>query len=165
MTKKLRISTVSELLAFRAIQEKVILHYKSEENREMAFLACWAILEKFIKVIATEYRRCLLEKSLRDWLAYIDSGINKPTKKPETVLDNVNLPKKSEFISSLNNYGFDGEGVWIIMDSEGKHRRRRNELAHTGRKFTDISTYNLLYADVEKMVHQIFSQVKLIHSD
>lgn len=160
MTKKLRTTIANDLLMFRANQEKLILHYKSLENREMAFLACWAISENFIKVVATEYRRCLLEQSLREWLAYVESGIKKPTNKPETVLDSINLPKKSDFISSLNYYGFDGEAVWVIMDSKGKHRRWRNELAHTGKKFTDISSYNLLYSDIEKTVQHIFSLIE-----
>ena len=49
------------------------------------------------------------------------------------------------------------------MDSEGRPRRR-NDLANTGRKLSDISSYNLLYADIEKVAHEIYFQIESSHS-
>ena len=157
--EKLSVKLQKELLEFREAQEKLILYYKSDENREMAYLVCWSILERFVKAVATEYRRTLLQKSLEEWTAYIMEGGRKPSTTPRTSIESITLPKKSEFIESLNNYGFSGKKIWLVMDSGGKHRRHRNELAHTGKKFVNMILYHSLYSDLEKMVNYIFAKI------
>lgn len=157
---KLPIKIKKELLEFRATQENLILHYKSVGNKEMSYLVCWSILEKSVKTIAAEYRCCLLKKSLREWLAYLENSTKQPSKKPNIVIDPISLPQKDEFISALNYFGFNGDNTWLVMDSGGKHRRHRNELAHTGKRFVNLSLYNLLFADIRNTVQQIFSHIE-----
>ena len=134
--EKLSVKIRKELRVFHDTQEKLISHYNSEQNYEMAYLVRWSILEKLVKTIAAEYRRDILVKSLQDWLTHLKKDTPKPSKKPNTAIDLITLPHKSEFIASLNYFGLNGDSLWSVMDSNGKHRRHRNELAHTGKKLS-----------------------------
>ena len=153
---------ISELETFRATQEKQIAHYQSEKNNEMAYLVRWSILEKVVKTVTSEYRRTNLIKSLEGWLSHIKSGTKKPSKNPSTVIELKVLPQKNEFLSALNYYGLIGNDMWTVMDSEGKHRRHRNELAHTGKKFMNFLLYQDLMSDMEKLTNKLF---KIIESN
>ena len=95
--------TKTELIDFRSDQEKLISQYDLESNLEMAFLVRWSILEKFVKTVTIEYRRCLLHDSLRLWLSYIEKGTAKPKNAPKTALEANVLPKKPEFIAALDH--------------------------------------------------------------
>ena len=77
MTTTLPIIIQSELFELRATQEKLILYYKSSENREIAFLACWSILEN--RTIDSRVND--LDELCKDWVffraqifKYCDSG-------------------------------------------------------------------------------------------
>lgn len=150
----------NELEEFRASQEKQLLRYQAEKNNEMAYLVRWSILEKLVKTLATEYRRRILIVSLREWLNHIENGGPKPAKNPNTSVESKVLPKKEEFIACLNYFGLNGQDVWTIMDSKGRHRRHRNELAHTGKKFVNYLLYITLLSDLEKITEKIFEELK-----
>lgn len=149
-----------DLLEFRRAQDALASHYEKTENREMAYLVRWSILEKFVKVVATEYRLDLLRNSLNEWLAHVENGNPKPSNKPKFSIEVNTLPKKQEFIKALQYYGFNGTDIWAVMDSSGKHRRHRNELAHTGKKFINMLLYNTLYSDLIKTSEMIFALIE-----
>ena len=149
-----------ELKAFRVTQENLIRHYQSDDNHEMAYLVRWSILEKVVKTIATEYRRNILIKSLQEWLAHVKKNEPKPSKNPNTSVELKMLPQKNEFISSLNYYGLNGQDMWLVMDSTGKHRQHRNKLAHTGKKFINYILYTKLLSDMEKLINKVFTQME-----
>ena len=98
--------------------------------------------------------------SLREWITHIRRGEPKPSKNPNTAIELKVLPQKKEFIACLNYYGLNGEDVWAVMDSSGKHRRHRNELAHTGKKFVNYALYLMLLSDMEKMTEKVFMKMK-----
>lgn len=158
--EKLPLKIRNELREFRSVQEKLIQHYQSENNNEMTYLVRWSILEKLVKTVATEYRRNLLLKSLQDWLAHVKKGDPKPSEIPNTVIELKTLPKRNDFITYLDYYGLNGQGIWKVMDSSGKHRRHRNELAHTGKKFINYFLYRLLSADMEKLTEKVFTKIE-----
>lgn len=158
--EKLSVKVRKELRAFHDTQEKLISHYNSEQNYEMAYLVRWSILEKLVKTIAAEYRRDILVKSLQDWLTHLKKDTPKPSKKPNTAIDLITLPHKSEFIASLNYFGLNGDSLWSVMDSNGRHRRHRNELAHTGKKFINYLLYHSLIADLEQATIKVFSEIE-----
>ena len=141
--EKIPTNIAQELIKFYSNQEKLIIQYSSENNREMCYLVQWSVLEKFIKTIASEYRRSLLRESLNAWLSYLESSDNRPSKNPQTAIEINTLPNKSEFIASLKHYGFNGDEIWALMDSKGKFRRYRNELAHTGKRFNSLVYYSM----------------------
>lgn len=130
--------------------------YEDKQQHETAYLARWAILEKFVKTVVTEYRRELLKHSLIDWLGYVNGQISKkPSKQPQTRLLVTNLPEKRELINALNFYGYDGAAIWRVMDSEGKPRGFRNQIAHTGRQFTSERQYRKLSELLKKQIEKV----------
>lgn len=149
-----------ELKAFRLAQENLIKRYHSDENYEMVYLVRWSILEKVVKTVAAEYRRILLIESLQEWLAHVKKNEPKPTKKPNTSIELKTLPQQKEFIACLNYYGLIGKSVWLVMDSNGKHRLHRNKLAHTGKKFINYLLYTKLVTDMEKLTHKVFKKIE-----
>jgi hypothetical protein len=157
---KLTNKVKEDLLKFRRAQDALASHYEKTENREMAYLVRWSILERFVKVVATEYRLDLLRNSLNEWLAHIENGKPRPSKNPKFSIEVNTLPEKQEFIKALQYYGFNGTDVWAVMDSRGKHRRHRNELAHTGKKFINMALYYLLYGDLIETSEMIFALIE-----
>jgi len=154
-----------DLIEFRRTQDALVRHYEKAENREMAYLVSWSILERFVKAVAYEYRRELLRKSLNEWLEHVQKGKPQPSKKPNFLVETNTIPIKKEFIKALQHYGFDGIEIWAIMDSKGKHRRHRNELAHTGKKFINMALYYMLYDDLVKTAEKIFVLIESNHGD
>ena len=65
------------LLEFLLSQERLIRNYDKEKSFEMAYLVRWSMLEKIVKVIASEYRRKQLIISLREWLEFAENSNNK----------------------------------------------------------------------------------------
>jgi len=90
-----------DLLEFRCTQDALARHYEETKNREMAYLVRWSILERFVKVVAAEYTRESLKKSLKEWLEHVENGKPRPSKKPNFSVETNTLPKKREFIKSL----------------------------------------------------------------
>jgi len=73
-----------DLIEFRRIQDTLAHYYEKAENREMAYLVRWSILERFVKAVAYEYRRESLRKSLNGWLEHVEKGKPQPSKKPNS---------------------------------------------------------------------------------
>lgn len=157
---KLPRTIINELLEFRESQEKLVQLYQSRENLEMAYLTRWSILEKLVKTVASDFRRKNLIDSLQAWLVYARKGEQRPSKNPNTAIELKTLPQKKEFIDSLNQYGLLGEDVWQIMDSSGRHRRNRNEIAHTGKKFINYLAYMKLMTDMSKIINRVFNKIE-----
>ena len=126
---------------------ELVKFYESVNQLETAYLARWAVLEKFVKAVTAEYRRCMLKHALRQWSAYVNGNLPvHPKERLDTRLKAKHLPEKSEFIAALNYFGFDGAELWGIMGYEGKAKPRgfRNQIAHTGRRFTRVQQYKKL---------------------
>lgn len=51
----------------------------------------------------------------------------------------------------LSDFGYESEKIWSVMESKGKAREFRNQIAHTGRKFTRQTQYKKLSAQVESI--------------
>ena len=73
---------VKKLVEYRNTQEVLWTKYKERNNLEMMYLVQWSILEKLVKVITIEYRRDILKKSMKSWLAHLDNGQEKPDRTP-----------------------------------------------------------------------------------
>ena len=151
---------IQELLEFRESQELLVQHYQNKENLEMAYLTRWSILEKLVKTVASEFRRQSLISSLHAWLAYATKGKQQPSKNPNTAIELKVLPKKGEFIASLNQYGLLGQDVWLVVDSNGRHRRNRNEIAHTGKKFINYLAYMKLMTEMSEIINRVYSKIE-----
>ncbi|MGV7235167.1 MAG: hypothetical protein ACQ9ET_02815 [Nitrosomonadaceae bacterium] len=157
---KLPHNVIADLIEFRTAQNELLADYESEKNNEMAFLVRWSILEYFVKAIAAERRRIQLRNSLLAWLSYVDGDAEKPSKNPQTSIEARTLPNKSEFIVSLNDFGFKGNEVWELMDSRGKYRRHRNELAHTGKKFINALNFYFMCVQMDKLINKVFRKIE-----
>lgn len=157
--KKIPSNTSKELTEFRDKQNSVLREYINEKNYEMSFLVRWAILEKVVKTIARENRRITLVESLNNWLSYIEKGTEKPNKAPQTSIDPKTLPNRQEFHDCLNAFGFNGKEIWNIMDSNGRYRRHRNELAHTGKKFGNHLQYTVMCSNMDKLINKIYKDI------
>ncbi len=151
---------VKKLVEYRNTQEVLWTKYKERNNLEMMYLVQWSILEKLVKVITIEYRRDILTKSMKSWLAHLDNGQEKPDRTPNFTVDVKVLPNKNELKAALDYYGLNSEIVWSVMDSEGKHRKRRNELAHSGKNFSNTESFQSLHSDLQVTVDIVFSMLK-----
>lgn len=131
---------------------QLVVEYESAGNLEMAYLARWAIIEKLVKVVTSEYRKDSLRKAVAEWMNFLGGeGGKRPSLKLNTTLDLKVLPEKNEFNKALSYFGLDATLIWSVMDSEGKPRRRRNEIAHTGKRFGRDSSYR----DLSKLVQDV----------
>jgi phosphopantetheinyl transferase (holo-ACP synthase) len=143
-------SVAKEIRRFAKTRVELAAEYERRDQLETAYLARWAILERFVKAVVVEYRRQKLKRVLREWLAYLDGKHStQPREKPDVRLDANHFPERSEFIAALRYFGFDGAAVWKVMDSNGKPRGFRNKIAHTGRKFTKPLQYHKLKKHLE----------------
>lgn len=149
---------VHQILDFKKKQEILLLDYKKNGSLEMMYLVQWSILEKLVKVVTSQYRREILKNSLCEWLEYIENNGSRPLKQPNTVLNLKGLPNKDEFKAALYFYDLNADDIWSVMDSEGRHREYRNELAHTGKRFSNNQAFNSLLADLENTIVIAFSK-------
>ena len=159
MTLTLKREIVEELLEGREKQLLLVDEYENRKQFETAYLALWAILEKFTKTVAREYRREMLRKSLVKWNDYLDGRLEQKPHKPNFTLDSHTLPKEGEFHKCLESFGFDSECVWNVMDSQGRFRKRRNEIAHTASRFGSEKKYAEMRQEILNLISTIFKQV------
>ena len=148
-----------ELREFRRTQESLVEDYLSNEQFEMSYVAQWSILEHGVKNIAVEYRKAHLLESLKSWMAYIENGGPKPKAAPKTVIEKISLPQKVEFLAALKHFGIDANVVWSAMDSRGRHRRHRNEIAHTGKRFINHLLYRQLMDDLGNAARALYEDI------
>ena len=153
MTESLTREAQSELRAFAEDQMALVRNYEKHKSFEAAYLARWAIAERFVKTVAAEHREATLRAALWEWTQYLDgTETERPSSKLDTTLESFSLPNKKEFKVSLESYGFDADSIWKVMDSGGQPRRRRNEIAHTGKRFSRVDYYERLAVEVQAVV-------------
>ena len=87
-------------------------------------------------------------------------GENRPVKAPKTDLEPRSLPQKPEFIAALNQYGLMGDKVWKVMDSKGKFRRHRNEIAHVGKRFVNEVMFHDLCFCLETLIADVYDGIQ-----
>lgn len=157
----LKPEVVKTLIDFRAVQELLAEVYENNKQHETAYLARWAILEKFVKTIAYEYRREMLRKSLAEWTDYLDGKWDKrPDTTPKCALDAVTLPREKEFFSCLSYFGFNAKEIWALMDSKGRFRIRRNDIAHKAIRFGSKKKYEEMKTHMIKLITVIHKGLK-----
>lgn len=145
----------TELRAFAASRMDLVEFYEGKGQLETAYLARWAILERLVKVVVAEYRRDQLKAALLEWLEYArGKRQNRPSRDPETTLEVRHLPEKREFVRALNYFGFNGRRLWGVMGATAKPRGFRNQIAHTGRRFTKKRQYQKL----SKLLSDVISE-------
>lgn len=152
---KLSKKTVTELQHFAKSQMNLVRFYETKGQFETAYLARWAILEKFVRAVDTEYRRVQLRHALAEWFDYLDGKRQRrPTSKLDPNVEAAHLPGRRDFVAALNFFKFDGARLWRVMDSKGKPRGFRNQIAHTGRRFTKERQYRKLSKLLEEQAQK-----------
>jgi hypothetical protein len=142
------------------VQELHAEVYENNKQYETAYLARWSILEKFVKTVATEYRRDFLRKSLAGWTDYLDGRLKQKPRKPNTILESNSLPQEKEFRVCLNYFGFDAGVVWNLMDSNGRFRKRRNDIAHKATRFGIKTKYAEMKPHMVDLITSIYRDLK-----
>lgn len=152
----------TKLREYRTEQIKVVNDHLSHNSNEMAYLARWSILEHMAKEVASEYRRHKLRISLTEWLNYLNDDGSRPRAAPKTEVELRSIPQKNELLAALEYFGISGDAVWSVMDtdSKGPHRRWRNELANTGKKFSNYLGFLKLFQELEDAIDSAFDQVE-----
>ena len=114
--------------------------YENESNYEMAYISVWSAFELLLKFIAKEIERNLLKEQLTSWLKYID-------KITEIAPQPIKHFPKARHYENLPGIGFFAKyypGLTrceIVLNSQGKFRRRRNEIAHEATRFKSKELY------------------------
>jgi len=156
----LKPEVVKNLIGIRELQLLHVEVYENNKQYETAYLALWSILEKFVKTVAYEYRREMLRSSLAEWTDYLDGKQEKrPESAPKCILDAITLPKKNEFFACLNYFGFIAEKVWAVMDSQGRFRLRRNDIAHNAKRFGNKANYQEMEKIMSGLIASIYGQL------
>jgi len=155
----LKPEVIKNLIDFRALQELHAEVYENNKQYETAYLARWSILEKFVKTVAHEYRREMLRKSLAEWTDYLDGKLKQKPRKPNCILAPNNLPEEKEFRACLTYFGFDADAVWELMDSNGRFRKRRNDIAHKAVRFGIKTKYEEMNIAMSNLIVSIYAQM------
>lgn len=156
----LKPEVVKTLIDFRALQELHAEVYENNKQHETAYLARWSILEKFVKTIAYEYRREMLRKSLTEWTDYLNGKLKQKPRRPNCILAPNNLPEEKEFRACLTRFGFDADAVWGLMDSNGRFRKRRNDIAHKAVRFGIKTKYEEMKPHMVDLITSIYKEFK-----
>lgn len=139
-------------------QQLVANQFEQQANYPMAYLAHWAIVEDFAKSLAPLCRRADLENAIKQWSSYLLGEIKT---KPKTIsIGRFELPKeKSKSIPSegvLLNV-LDKKitpSIFILLDTDGKYRKRRNKIAHFAENVSEevyVEFKTLLLASAEEV--------------
>jgi len=157
----LKPEVVKSLIDFRDKQLNLADEYETKQQYETAYLAIWAILEKFVKTVAYEYRREMLRKSLAEWTQYLDGKRDKrPDTSPKCTLDSISLPREKEFRSCLRYFGFNANDIWALMDSKGGFRIRRNVIAHHACQFGTPAKYEKMKSQMSDLIISTYEEFK-----
>lgn len=130
-------SLYEQLIALEDEYVALALTYEENGSFEMAFISLWSILEQIMKPIASVSTKRKLEDSLQEWTAYVQNPSSE--KKPKEI-KNFQLEYVSTSIPMISQIEYATGNVpklKELMDSNGKYRRKRNDIAHRAEKVSD----------------------------
>jgi len=157
----LKLEVVKTLIDFRDKQIKLAEEYETNKQYETAFIAYWSVLENFVKAVATEHRKELLRRSLNDWHKYLEEEQDEcPKPPPKAKLRPFNLPPKPDFHKCLRFFSLDSNQFWMVMDSEGECRKKRNRIAHSAEKFSTSKKYEEVKLPTIELIISIYEELK-----
>lgn len=125
-----------EFFNLRSKCEQQAQDYEKLEYWEMAYISYWSILETGLKLFATTSLRKQLHDKIKNWNDYL-TGVNniKPNKITNFSVQYAshNIPKIKDIEIVLGTL----PNVARIIDSSGKWRKKRNDIAHNANRFKD----------------------------
>lgn len=137
-------------------------HYEKSSSYEMSYVALWTILEHIMKPIASIGMRKKLETSLHEWIGHIENPI--PGIQPKDIKNfkieytSISIPSVSLIEEAIG----DVPKLKLLMDSNGKYRRKRNNIAHRAEKLSETAYggYKSAVLDAIAEIKSILSQLE-----
>ncbi|EGR1564746.1 MULTISPECIES: hypothetical protein [Vibrio] len=130
-------------------------YYEHKGSYEMSYVALWTVLEHIMKPIASIGVKKKLESELLEWVNHIQKPT--PGKQPKEI-KNFKTEYKATSIPPMTLIEEAiGElpKLRVLMDSKGKYRRKRNDIAHRAEKLSEAS-----YLDYKESVLAAVIEVK-----
>jgi hypothetical protein len=110
--------------------------YEENESYEMSFVALWTVLEQIMKPIASIGMQKELRRKLHEWLKHLEHP--EVGRKPKEIRS-FNTEYSSTTIPTISLIELAiGEVPKLkkLMDSNGKYRKKRNNIAHRAEKLS-----------------------------
>ena len=150
-------SLYEQLIALETKYVALSLTYEKGSSFEMAFLSLWSILEQIMKLVASVSAKRKLEASLLEWTIYVQNPSS--GKKPKEI-KNFQLEYDSSssipMISQIEDVIGNVPKLKELMDSNGKYRRKRNDIAHRAEKLSDK-----VYLDYKEVTLAALNELKV----
>ncbi|EIV1738042.1 hypothetical protein L7E62_004686 [Vibrio parahaemolyticus] len=131
--------------------------YESNGSYEMSYMALWTILEHILKPIASEGMKKKLQRSLHEWIDHLESPVSgkkpKDIKSFKTEYSSTSIPP----ISLIEEAIGDVPKLKVLMDSNGKYRKKRNSIAHRAEKLSKS-----IYSDYKSTVILALEELRVV---
>ncbi|MGW7676370.1 hypothetical protein [Shewanella sp. S23-S33] len=114
-------------------------YYENKGSYEMSYVALWTILEHIMKPIASIGVKKKLESELLEWVNHVQNPT--PGKQPKEIKNfkteytETSIPPMTLIKEAIGEL----PKLKLLMDSQGKYRRKRNEIAHRAEKLSETS--------------------------
>ncbi|MER0170663.1 MAG: hypothetical protein DU489_08680 [Nitrosomonas sp.] len=150
---------LEELIELEEINIKLSTEYEEKQSYEMAFIAIWSILERIMKSIASVEIRKRLRLNIDDWVKYL----NDPEKveKPDEIRNFATeyTSHAIPHISLIEAAIGDVPELKELMNTKGKYRKKRNDIAHRADKMSKA-----VYSDYKMAACAAIDELKRILS-
>lgn len=114
-------------------------HYEDKGSYEMSYVALWTILEHIMKPIASIGVKKKLESELLEWVNHVQNPTlgkrPKEIKNFKTEYTAKSIPPMTLIEEAIGEL----PKLKLLMDSNGKYRRKRNDIAHRAEKLSEAS--------------------------
>ena len=127
----------NQFVELRRKQEALASDYEEKASYEMAYLSRWNVLEEILKIMDTECRKKQLYQQVCEWKKYLE---NQTAKKPGKITSfdltkQDNTPDIGKIRNMEEHLDCELRIIKEIMNSKGKWRQKRNNLAHGATPF------------------------------
>ena len=146
----------NQSVELRKEQEELASDYEEKSSYEMAYLSRWYVLEKILKLLDAERRKKQLYREICEWKEYLENSCSNQPKPITNYLFNLKEAKTIPDVEKIKDY-LDCELRIIkeIMNTQGRWRRRRNDIAHRAVSFGRKETYEEYRNKIKEGISEI----------
>ena len=130
--------------------------YEAAQCWSFAYLSRWVVLERGLKELYNLYNKERIRTGALAWLDYLNGKTSKtPDKIKDFSVDTRQIPSYKiieELLGTSNS-------IKTAIDSKGKFRRKRNNVAHKAENFRTENTYSEFKKTIDKAIIQLLTNL------
>lgn len=134
--------------------------YEKKESYEMAYIYLWSILEKGLSLYANEAVKVKLQSQVKQWDKFLTGVSNKrpaAIKSFNTEYKSRSIPQVTQIESMLGKMN----QVSKVLNTKGKWRIRRNNIAHNAADFYNAEKYKEYKYELLKAIDELLRKAAL----